>query len=131
MVNHLYRSKADKRHEQSQDLNAWIQQQSLPVIAVGDYNYDWDVEKLTDQGYDLLTANNVVNWVRPETLLPTICHTRFTSVLDFIFVTNDIAESWNPQSTIEMAQPTYCPDSEKTSDHRPIKATFTLLESNS
>jgi endonuclease/exonuclease/phosphatase family metal-dependent hydrolase len=131
MVNHLYRSKADKRHEQSQDLNAWIQQQTLPVIAVGDYNYDWDVENgetQHDRGYDLLTANNVVGWVKPETLLPTNCHTQFTSVLDFIFVTNDISTTWHPQSTIEMSQENYCPDSDATSDHRPIKATFTLLE---
>ena len=40
MVNHLYRSKADRRHEQAQLLNEWAQNQTLPVIAVGDYNFD-------------------------------------------------------------------------------------------
>jgi endonuclease/exonuclease/phosphatase family metal-dependent hydrolase len=62
MVNHFYRSNAEGRHEQARLLNAWARQQTLPVIAVGDYNFDWDVtngETMHDQGYDLLTAEGV------------------------------------------------------------------------
>jgi len=43
MVNHLYRSNTEWRHEQARLLNAWARSQTLPVIAVGDYNFDWDV----------------------------------------------------------------------------------------
>ena len=44
MVNHLYRSRDAERHKQAQLLNDWAEQQTLPVIAVGDYNFDWEVE---------------------------------------------------------------------------------------
>ena len=43
MVNHLYRSRDDERHKQAQLLNDWAENQTLPVIAVGDYNFDWEV----------------------------------------------------------------------------------------
>jgi hypothetical protein len=35
MVNHLYRSHTDRRHEQALLLNEWARSQTLPVIAVG------------------------------------------------------------------------------------------------
>jgi hypothetical protein len=58
MVNHLYRSNAEARSRQAQMLNEWVQSQQLAVIAVGDYNFDWDVdhgEQNHDVGYDHLT----------------------------------------------------------------------------
>lgn len=41
MVNHLYRSNNERRHAQAQGLNEWARSQTLPVIATGDYNFDW------------------------------------------------------------------------------------------
>lgn len=128
MVNHLYRSREDARHQQSIDLNAWAQQQTFPIIAVGDYNYDWDVEDGEtdhDKGFDHMTNNGVFMWVRPPRLVRTHCSNRFNSVLDFVFV-SQAALDWMPQSTIGMSEPEYCPDDETTSDHRPILANFTL-----
>ena len=52
MVNHLYRTKDFQRYEQARLLNLWASQQTLPIIAVGDYNFDWSVavgEKVHDQ----------------------------------------------------------------------------------
>jgi endonuclease/exonuclease/phosphatase family metal-dependent hydrolase len=86
-VNHLYRSRADQRHRQAQLLNTWARQQVLPVIAVGDYNFDWSVtngEANHDAGYDRLTADGIFVWVRPTRLLRTQCS--FDSVLDFVFI---------------------------------------------
>lgn len=40
MVNHLHRSNDNIRHRQAQALNGWVAEQTLPVIAVGNYNYD-------------------------------------------------------------------------------------------
>ena len=71
MVNHLYRSDDEGRHAQAEMLNTWVSAQTLPVIAVGDYNFDWSVnggEIDHDDGYDLLTADNRFEWVRPEVL---------------------------------------------------------------
>ncbi len=74
MVEHPYRSRANRRHEQSELLNEWAQDQALPVIAVGDYNYNWDVpdgDTDHDASFDFLTADDVFTWVRPPTLIAT------------------------------------------------------------
>ncbi|MEB3212178.1 MAG: hypothetical protein VKL39_12525, partial [Leptolyngbyaceae bacterium] len=130
VVNHLYRSKDELRHEQAQMLNAWAQNQSLPIIAVGDYNFDFDVTEgdggKRDRGFDLLTANNVFQWVRPEVLVESYCSDRYDSILDFTFVGNQ-ATTWTVKDSIILfASPdsTYCPDDALKSDHRPVAATF-------
>ena len=90
MVNHLYRSKADRSHEQARLLNEWARAQTLPVIAVGDYHFDWDVsdgEADHDRGYDLLIHDEVFVWIRPQRLIKTQCS--FESVLDFTFMAGD------------------------------------------
>lgn len=63
MVNHLYRSREEERYKQAQLLNAWAVEQTLPVIAVGDYNFDWAITNGSqdhDRGYDLLTDGGVL-----------------------------------------------------------------------
>lgn len=125
-VNHLYRSRADQRHLQAQLLHRWARQQTLPVIAVGDYNFDWSVtngDTNHDAGYDHLTADGVFVWVRPARLLRTQCG--FDSVLDFVFVAG-VAQRWPATAAILAAEPSYCPDTPTTSDHRPVMATFDL-----
>jgi len=131
VVNHLYRSSASSRHEQARRLNGWGRSQGLPVIAVGDYNFDWDVVSgVHDTGWDLITADDVFTWVKPQKLVATICSNRYNSVLDFVFVSGE-AKNWPASSVILYGDPSdaYCPDDQTTSDHRPILATFSLAES--
>jgi hypothetical protein len=125
-VNHLYRGSAAGRNEQARLLNAWARQQTLPVIAVGDYNFDWDVrtgDTVHDQGYDLLTVDGVFTWVRPLQLIRTQCS--FDSVLDFVFVAGD-ARRWRASSEILAPEESYCPSDQSRSDHRPVLAMFEL-----
>ncbi|HKX27392.1 MAG TPA: endonuclease/exonuclease/phosphatase family protein [Blastocatellia bacterium] len=131
MVNHLYRSSTSGRLQQARLLNQWGRAQTLPVIAVGDYNFDYAVtggDTNHDQGYDLLVANGVYRWVRPATLRGTQCSegvTNPTSVLDFIF-TVGAAQRWPGTSTI-LTVANDCPDSgTQTSDHRMVRGVFTL-----
>jgi len=135
MVNHLYRSETEQRHEQARLLNAWVQQQALPVVAVGDYNFDFDVtngdQGNRDPGFDLLTQNAAFVWVRPDNLVATFCSTEYNSILDFVFVAN-AAKTWTVKSSEVLfadSSSNYCPDDEITSDHRPILATFQLPKS--
>ncbi|MGJ3248579.1 MAG: endonuclease/exonuclease/phosphatase family protein [Elainellaceae cyanobacterium] len=132
MVNHLYRSKEDSRHQQAQLLRQWVATQTLPVVAVGDYNFDFDVAEGSqgkrDPGFDILTQGGAFVWIQPKTLVATICSDRYNSVLDFIFVANG-AIAWSVESSeILFTDPasSYCPDDDTTSDHRPIVATFQL-----
>ena len=86
MVNHLYRSDDAARHWQAAALNDWAEAQTLPLIAVGDYNFDWSVEggeRDHDAGYDNLTADGVWKWVRPAALVSTQ-DSRYDDVLDLL-----------------------------------------------
>jgi hypothetical protein len=137
MVNHLYRSDADARLEQSRQLNAWAEATGTAVIAVGDYNYDWETEGGDtdhDAGYDALVEAGIFEWVRPATLVRTQCSTRtrsdgteycyYDSVLDFVFVAGD-AKHWPATASI-VTWPGDLPDDELHPDHRPTMATFTI-----
>ena len=127
MVNHLYRSNAAGRHEQAELLNAWGREQDLPVVAVGDYNFDWSVtngDADHDAGFDGMTADGVFAWVRPAELVRTQCSAH-DSVLDFVFVAGPAGE-WPAESTILKPEPSYCPGDDTTSDHRPVMAAFEL-----
>lgn len=128
MVNHLYRSDRQRRHQQAQMLNQWAQKQDLPIVAVGDYNFDWDVNSNgdhRDRGFDYLTQNGVFSWVQPRKLLPTNCHPKYQSILDFIFISQPV-KTWSPSAKILYPQASYCPDDEQKSDHRPVRGTFKL-----
>jgi endonuclease/exonuclease/phosphatase family metal-dependent hydrolase len=122
MVNHLYRGDAHKRLLQSQGLNAWAATQNVPVVAVGDYNHDYDVPNGPgNDGFQAMIANGVFTWVKPATLLKTQ-DSSYNSVLDFVFV-NDDALAWQAVSTI-LVRPNDFPNDESTSDHRPVEAVF-------
>ncbi|MEZ6243354.1 MAG: hypothetical protein R3B57_09950 [Phycisphaerales bacterium] len=127
VINHLYRSNADRRHEQAELLNEWAHQQSLPVIAVGDYNFDWEVQGGDtdhDAGFDNMVANGVFSWVRPAVLTKTQLNPHYDSVLDFVFI-SEAGNSWGATATILTAGfPTL--DTDETSDHLPVMAMFDL-----
>lgn len=128
MVNHLWRTDEAARHEQAALLNDWAAGEDLPIVAVGDYNFDWEVEGGEadhDAGFDLFVANGVWQWVRPDELVRTQCSQAYNSVLDFVFVAND-AKNWAGESTILFQQNIYCQESPDNPDHRPVQATFTV-----
>ena len=67
MVNHLYRTRDAERYKQAQMLNDRAEQQALPVIAVGDYNFDWAVKRRrrARPGLRPDDRRRRVKWVRP------------------------------------------------------------------
>lgn len=129
MVNHLYRGSAEGRLEQAKLLNAWAQKQTLPIVAVGDYNFDWGVEDGNtnhDAGYDAFTANDTFVWVRPETLIKSQCSPKYNSVLDFVFLAGT-AREWPARSEI-LVEEGDCAEAgqREKSDHRPVIATLQM-----
>ncbi len=126
MVNHLYRSRDGERHKQAQLLNEWAAEQTLPVIAAGDYNFDWSTvggQFDHDLGYDLLTANNEWAWIEPDELVTTQCSgwpCKYHSVLDFVFTAGP-AQDWKAESEIVVEDGDF-PDDSTTPDHRPVVA---------
>jgi hypothetical protein len=128
VVNHLFRTDDGARHEQAELLHDWGEGQDGPVIMVGDYNFDWDLEEdYHDQGYDSLTAGGVFEWVEPDVLVKTQCSPYYNSVLDFVFVGGE-AQGWPAEAEILRAGDEYCAQRniETFSDHRPMKVTIEL-----
>ena len=125
MVNHLYRGSASGRLEQAILLNTWASQQTLPIIAVGDYNFDWNISNETgNESFDAFVEPGTYQWIKPTNLINTICG--FNSILDFTFTVNE-ASNWSGSSEV-LYEANYCPDNNQRSDHRPVLARFTISE---
>ena len=129
VVNHLWRTDDAKRHQQATLLNTWAAAQTLPIVTMGDFNFDWKADGSShDEGYDNLIANDVFRWVRPpDPLVRTECSATYDSVLDFAFVGGG-AKDWGASSAILRQEDDYCRGARASnySDHRPITATFTI-----
>ncbi|MCB9668135.1 MAG: endonuclease/exonuclease/phosphatase [Alphaproteobacteria bacterium] len=126
VVNHLWRTDAALRHQQASMLNTWAAGQTLPIVAVGDYNFDWAVtggESDHDVGYDNMVAGGVYRWLRPATLVNTQCSG--DSVLDFVFVAQG-ARDWTGVGDILLRGNVHCQPSDLRPDHRPVSAVFQL-----
>ncbi|HAC65479.1 MAG TPA: hypothetical protein DCF68_18600 [Cyanothece sp. UBA12306] len=125
MVNHLYRSSASGRLEQAILLNDWAAQQNLPIIAIGDYNFDWNISSETgNESFAAFVEPETYRWIKPTNLITTICG--FNSILDFTFTVNE-ASNWPGFSEV-LYEADYCPDNNQRSDHRPVLARFTIPE---
>jgi hypothetical protein len=127
MVNHLARGDNDLRRDQGQRLNERVRTQTLPVIAVGDYNFDFSVidgDQNHDVGFDRMTADNLWSWVRPATLITSQCNPNFNSVLDFCFV-NGAARNLALTSVI-LQEANDCCNPAANPDHRPLRTEFEL-----
>jgi endonuclease/exonuclease/phosphatase family metal-dependent hydrolase len=128
MVNHLWRSQADSRRKQAELLNEWGRVQELPVIAVGDYNFDYALDgTYQDPGLNLLTKDGIFKWVVPDDLVKTHCNSSYyePAILDFVFTVGK-AKNWKASSDVLFSDNSYCPDDNWQSDHRPVRGTILL-----
>lgn len=126
MVNHLARGNEDLRNSQAEGLAEWAGDQTLPVIAVGDYNFDFDIDDgVGNQGFNNMLVDDHWAWLKPERLYQTQLSPKFYSVLDFVFTSN-MPASWVGSSNILLVHPSV--DNEVESDHRPMEAHFYINE---
>ncbi|MBP8955066.1 MAG: endonuclease/exonuclease/phosphatase [Armatimonadetes bacterium] len=128
MVNHLYRTDDAQRHLQAWGLNQWARTHPDPLVAVGDYNFDWRVqngEADHDAGYDLLTRDGVFAWIRPPTLVKTQ-NSRHDSVVDFAFCTQPERFSHTESGIVQVEGDFDWAYAAEAPDHRPITARVIL-----
>lgn len=113
---------------QSEELRAWIESQAEPVIAVGDFNYDFNFENNRRRiGFTTFTENNGPEWIKPAVDVDTNWSGETSdsfpnSILDFVFLSQAGSE-WNSQSLIYRRSGDF-PDTWRTADHRPVVAFF-------
>ncbi len=131
MVNHLARGKAEVRQQQAEGLRQWAKSLDKPLIAIGDYNFDYVFN--TDRGneaFDVFMKEDVFTWVKP---VPMVDSNWFDgngdgvddypgSLLDFCFVAGE-AKIWDANCRVLVRQKDF-PDDKMTSDHRPIELTL-------
>ncbi len=130
MVNHLARGKAEIRQAQATKLVEWARDQTLPVFALGDYNFDYVFEtRKGNPGFVNMMQDNIWRWVEPTELIDTNWYDNPEqpdgqddypgSMLDFAFVAGP-AKDWKSTCNILVREGDF-PDDEKTSDHRPYE----------
>ena len=132
-LSHLTRDDAELRAEQAGDLRDWAQNQALPVIAIGEFNFDYDFKtEKGDAGFDEFVQGGVWKLIKPTSLIDIHSaeelngHDRFPeSTLNFSFVTG-AAKNWKIKSR-EFVRDSDSFD-EKTVRHRPVELFFTVTK---
>lgn len=125
MVNHLARGDGELRSRQAAQLRDWAASQEEPIIAVGDYNFDFEIDEgKGNDGFNNMIAkvdgNRVFHWIRPPELFKSQLSGRYYSVLDFVFIANK-PDNWDVSSRVLVDG--FGPiDTDETSDHRPVQA---------
>ncbi len=134
IATHLARGEEDLRTQQAHMLRKWAEDSSEPLIAAGDFNFDFDFRtEKGNAGFDAMITGNAWTWLRPDPLIDSnwsddrrITDRRVDrypdSILDFVFVANQ-AKEWNGKSNV-VVRPGDFPDSDQTSDHRPLITSF-------
>ncbi len=125
MVNRLYACQTDR---QTAALNAWAVGQTIPVVAAGtyDFQYNPDAGPLCPAGQDALLAliaNGAFRWVPPDNPTGTLDWHR-DIIDDFIFLANATGRLSGCSHII--TEPGDFSSDEMTSDHRPVQATLTI-----
>jgi endonuclease/exonuclease/phosphatase family metal-dependent hydrolase len=134
IVNHLARGEADLRVEQAKMLRAWAAGHPEPIVAVGDFNFDFDFRTaMGNAAFQAMLETETWSWLKPDPLIDSNWSDdrravgsrvdRYPdSLLDFAFVANQ-AKRWGGKCEV-IVRPGDFPDDEKTSDHRPILVTL-------
>lgn len=114
-------SQSDKRRaDQVEALAEWTAIQTLPILSVGTFNFGLDTDGSGGEGEMARLAAAGWKWVRPVAPVGTHCGGRDV-VQDFVFVAGTATE-WGARSEVMFPQNNYCPDDDRTSDHRPLLA---------
>ena len=126
--NHLARGNEDNRQLQADGLREWARSQTLPILAVGDYNFDYVFEsKQGNPAFTKFMRDGIWKWVQPEEMVDSNWFDGDGdqiddypgSILDFAFVAGP-AKDWNATCRVLQWEGDF-PDNANTSDHRPLE----------
>ena len=129
---HLARGREKLRQRQAAGIRDWAREQSLPVIAIGDFNFDYVfADDKGNEAFNVFLQDGVMSWVKPAELIDTNWYDPESdgednypgSMLDFAFVAGS-AKDWSPRCRVIVREGDF-PDDKQTSDHRPIELLLT------
>ena len=127
MTNHLARRDDWLRKKQAAGLREWARDSYTPIIAMGDFNFDYSLKKRAgNRSFNEFMKDGVWRWVEPNPMIDTQWSDtrgkdRFPdSMLDFVFVANG-AKEFDIDCKV-VVRPNDFPDTYTTSDHRAVRA---------
>lgn len=131
MVNHLASGNASSNQAQANALNTWANQQTLPVINVGDFNFRLNLTSGSVRpGLGIMTNGP---WHELQPVFRARTQANFNSILDHVFIANrQAAMGWTGVARIinrngdQVSNTTNFSDTSSESDHRPVDAILTL-----
>lgn len=127
---HLARGDAKLRTSQAAGLEAWASNTDSPMIAAGDFNFDYKfANRRGNAALAAMARSGVWQWAKPNKLVDTNwadsdgdgIDNYPDSCLDFAFYAG-LPDGWQIASEV-IVRPGDFPDDERTSDHRPIFVT--------
>lgn len=130
---HLARRNEKLRKSQATGLRLWASRVGQPIIAIGDFNFDYDFKaKRGNASYNALITGNTWQWAKPKKLVDTNWADNDgdgrdnypDSCLDFAFYAG-LKDGWSMTSEVVVG-PGDFPDDNTTSDHRPVFATVSF-----
>lgn len=147
--NHFNRGSEDRRNAQARFLRGWIEERTQPVIALGDFNFDYAVDldfvqpsncrqvdiAAGNEAFQIFTTSDAIRWIEPDCLndpmiacppTGTACDPCFNSILDFVFLAA-AAKDWPGRSQILRPRPDYCEvEGAGGADHYPVLAAILI-----
>ncbi len=134
VVNHFNRADVAKRELQAENFRNWGRSQGLPIIAVGDYNFDFSLSNQKgNRALDIFLSDDTFIWLKPSCLsrgncpkTGTQCNSKYDGILDFIFLGNK-AQKWRGNSDILWINQPVCEKNNRGySDHYPVAAEISI-----
>lgn len=134
IVVHLARGEEELRIDQARALRRWAADRADPIVAAGDFNFDYVFATARgNAAFDAMVEGDTWKWLKPDPLVDSNwsedrqkgtpgVDSYPGSILDFVFVANG-AKAWQGTSDVVVRAGDF-PDDDRTSDHRPIVATF-------
>ena len=126
MTNHLARRSESLRRSQAAGLREWARDTRTPIVAMGDFNFDYNFRKRKgNESFSEFMKDSVWQWIKPNPLIDTnwsghLKDSYPDSMLDFVFVANGFKEVESKCSII--VRDGDFPDNRLTSDHRATMA---------
>lgn len=128
VVTHFARGNEQNRFTQANLLRQWGEDRDKPIIALGDFNFDYNI--ITNQrhgSYDSLTESGYFKWVEPRFRVDTSWSgdgqdSYPDQILDFVFA-GGTATDWSAVSYVYVREGDF-PDNGNSADHRPVFGIF-------
>jgi hypothetical protein len=126
-LNHLARTDSGLRLRQAKALRQWAEVQTVPIIAIGDYNFDYSfVTQTGNEAFTEFLDGGTWTWVKPDPLVDTNWADHDgdgsddypDSMLDFVFLAGAV-QDWPAECDVVVRDGDF-PDDQSTSDHRPV-----------